>query len=202
MAVPILTPAGPLSLRGKVIPSTTPILATTVVDFTSDQNVTWTTDNGSFSSPTPTTVTWKAPNMSGTWHVYAENAGHEIRTITIVVEAVVPNYWEFQNPIEVTKKKLEFEPVEGPTQHRVFGSQNPRYHWELGADDSDQPQYFEMRDFWNYHDPGRQFLMWDPVISEIRRYETDSDYSAIYKQGDGYSWKFRIKEVWPYAIIT
>lgn len=191
MAAPIITPGGPLAKRGKVLTS-----------FSSNQDVTWSTDGGTLSAILATTVNWTSPNQSGNWHLEGENGSAETDEVLIVVEAVIPNYWEYQNPLEAVKKKLEFEPIAGPTQHRIFGgNSNPQHRWELGANDSSFDERNEMKAFWDWHDPGKLFLMWDPVINETRRYETDSNWSELYKPGDSFSWKFRIKEVWPYAII-
>jgi hypothetical protein len=201
MAIPVITVPGPLAERGRIVPSTLPGLTPNIVHFTADQNVTWTIDGGILGGVTVNAVDWTFPNQSGTFHLHGENAGHEIGTVTAVIEAYVPNYWEFANQLDVIKKLLEFEPLDGPTQHRIFTSAS-QHKWELGADDSSQTEYLEMRAFWEYHHPGKQFLLWDPVINEIRRYETDSDWSGVYKPGDSYSWKFKIKEVWNYAIVT
>ncbi len=190
MAIPILTPAGPLAKRGK-----------TLTHFIADQNVTWSTDGGVLSGILAAAVDWTAPNQSGNWHLNGQNIGLETGIALINVEAILPNYWEFQNPLEAIKKKLEFEPIAGPTQHRTFGGSAPQHRWELRSDDSSLEERNEMKAFWDWHDPGKQFLMWDPVINETRRYETDSNWSELYKVGDGFSWKFRIKEIWPYAII-
>jgi hypothetical protein len=190
MAAPIITPGGPLAKRGGVL-----------THFTADQPVTWTTDGGVLSGIASAAVDWTAPNQSGNFHLVGTNGSAQTDTVLITVESVLPNYWEFQNPIEAVKKKLEFEPIAGPTQHRTFGSPAPQHKWELGADDSSYDERNAMKAFWDWHDPGVQFLMFDPVLSETRRYETDSNWSELYKPGDSYSWKFRIKEVWPYAIV-
>lgn len=185
----VITPAGPLTKRGKVL-----------THFTANQNVVWTTDGGIFSGVLDDAVDWTSPNQTGNWHLTGQGV-ESSRIVLITVEAVIPNYWEYQNPVEAVKNKLEFTPIAGPTQHRTFGGPAPQHRWELGAEDSDQSQYLEMKTFWDWHDPGKNFLMWDPVVNETRRYETDSNFSFIYKVGDSYSWKFRIKEVWPHAII-
>lgn len=192
MAAPIITPAGPLAKRGK-----------SLTHFVSDQNVAWSTDGGILTNVAALSVDWTAPNQSGNWHLNAVKAPPPPTTtiVLITVEAVIPNYWDYQNPIEAVKKKLEFEPIAGPTQHRTFGGPSPQHKWELGSDDSGRDEYLEMKAFWDWHDPGKQFLMYDPQAEETRRYETDSNWSGLYKVGESYSWKFRIKEVWPFAII-
>lgn len=192
MPAPVITPGGPLAKRGK-----------SITHFTSDINVVWTTDGGTLTGVLAQAVDWTAPNNSGDWHLTGTSAPPPPNTdiVLIAVEAVIPNYWEYRNPVEAVKKKLEFEPVWGPTQHRTFGSPNSQHKWELGADDSSYEEFFEIKPFWDWHDPGKNFLLWDPISNETRRYETDSNFGFIYKEGDSFSWKFRIKEVWPYAII-
>lgn len=189
MPVPVITPGGPLAKLGK-----------SATNFTSDIDVVWSANGGTLSNILARSVTWTAPNSTGNWNLFA-TVGPDQDFVLIVVESVIPNYWDYQNPIEAIKKKLQFEPIAGPTQNRSFGSPASQHRWELGSDDNSREQYLEMKAFWDWHDPGKQFLMWDPQAEETRRYETDSNWSGLYKVGESYSWKFRIKEVWPYAII-
>lgn len=191
MPAPVITPAGPLSKLGKIL-----------THFTVDQNVTWSTDGGVLSGIAAQYVDWTSPNQTGNWYLNGQNGALQTTVVLIAVESVIPNYWEYRNSLEVVKEKLEFKPKTGPTQHRTFGNNLPQHRWELGADDSSYDEYLEMKAFWDWHDPGKPFLMWDPVVNETRRYETDSNWSGLYKEGDSFSWKFRIKEVWPYALVV
>lgn len=115
---------------------------------------------------------------------------------------VIPNFWVWKTPITAKKDVLVFTPIFGPSQTRSFGDGNPHHDWELGNDDSDHDDFLEIKEFWDNHYPGVQFYMYDPQLNETRTYEIDSDFSEHYNHADSYSWSFRIKECYPFAVIT
>lgn len=181
----VITPGGPLVKDGK-----------TLTDFTSDIDVTWAASGGTLSGILARSVTWEAPNKTGVWTV---SGGGD--TVSITVRAIIPNFWNFRNPMHITKPVLIFEPIDGPAQTRGFGDGAMRHAWELSNDDSSYENYLEIREFWDYHHPHLPFDMIDPMVPERRTYKTDSDFDPTYVHGDSCQWAFRIKEAWPYAAV-
>jgi len=186
---PVITPSGPLGRDGG---STT--------NFTADQSVTWTKSGGTLSAILPTSVTWEAPNETGTRTLTATNGAAQTDIVTITVRAIIPNYWAWKTPIHAKKEGLIFRPIYGPTQTRGFGDSSAIHDWELGNDDSEIEKFQEMYAFWNYHHFGRKFDLNDPVLEERRTYETDSDIDYHYNDSGGVTWSLRIKEAFPYVV--
>jgi hypothetical protein len=189
MAAPVITPGGPLGRDGG-----------SSTNFTADQSVTWTTSGGTLSAVTGTSVTWKAPNETGTRTLTATNGSAQTDVVTITVRAIIPNYWTWRNPIHAKKEGLIWRPIYGPTQTRGFGDSSAIHDWELGNDDSEIEKFEEMYAFWNYHHFGRQFDLNDPVLEERRTYEIDSDIDYHYNDSGGVTWSLRIKEAYPYVV--
>lgn len=164
------------------------------------QVVTWTTSGGTLSNATSTSVTWKAPNETGTRTLTATNSAAEAGIVTITVKAIIPNYWTWKTPIHAKKEGLIWRPIYGPTQSRGFGNSSAIRDWELGNDDSEIDKFKELYAFWNYHHFGRQFDLSDPVLEERRTYEIDSDLDYHYNDSGGVTWSLRIKEAYPYVV--
>lgn len=191
MAAPIITPGGPLTKDGK-----------SLTHFVANQNVTWTKSGGTLSGVLAAAVDWTAPNQTGLWTLTGTNGGAETDIVEITVRAIIPNYWTWKTPIVAKKEVLTFKPIYGPTQTRGFGDSPAMHDWELGNDDSSFENFQEIKAFWNWHHPGLQFDMIDPVQVERRRYEVDSDYGFQYNHADSYQWSFRIREAWPFHVIA
>jgi hypothetical protein len=191
MSAPIIAPTSPIGRDGK---------SSTI--FTADQNVTWTKSGGTLSDVAARSVTWTAPNQTGVWTLTGTNGSAQATIISITVRAIIPNFWKWQNPVHATKDVLIFKPIFGPTQTRGFGDGSPILGWELSNDDSSYDNFIELKAFWDYHHPGRQFDMIDPNIPERRTYETDSDLDYSYNHADSVTWAMRIKESYPYALVT
>lgn len=191
MSAPILTPAGPLARDGKSLTA-----------LSADQAVTWTTNGGTLSSVTSTTATWTAPNETGTWTITATNGSAQATNVLVAVRAVIPNYWIWKTAIHAKKPILIFRPIFGPSQSRGFGDNSAVHDWELVNDDCSYEHFIEMRSFWDYHYPGKQFDLIDPVLNERRTYEADSDLDFSYNHADSFTWGARIKEAYPYALVA
>lgn len=189
IAAPIINPGGPLGRDGG-----------TLTDFTADQPVTWTTNGGTLSGVAAAAVTWEAPNQTGVWTLTATNGAAQTDIVTIIVRAIIPNYWTWKTPIHAKKDVLIFRPIYGPSQTRGFGDSSPIHDWELGNEDSEIDRFQEIRDLWDWHHPGRQFDLIDPVLEERRTYETDSDIDYHYNDSGGVTWHLRIKEAYPYVV--
>lgn len=114
----------------------------------------------------------------------------------------IPNYWTYQNPIEATKDTLRFTPYFGPEQTRGFGDGGAHHNWEIGDDDSDHDNFVTIKSFWETNFPGVHFYLYDPQLDETRTYEIDSTLTFHYNHQDSYSWKMKIKEVYPYTKIS
>jgi len=191
MPSPIITPAGPLLREGK-----------TLTNFLANMAVTWATTGGSLAVIDPTHANWTAPNATGVWQVSGDNGPDPETVVSITVRAILPNYWDYKNPVHAKKNVLIWRPIHGPSQSRGFGDNKPIHDWELGNDDSSYENYLEMKAFWDYHYPGKLFDMIDPVLLERRVYEIDSDFDSLYNHQDSYAWSMRIKEAYPYAVIA
>lgn len=193
MAVPILSPAGPLNRDGG---SATSIAA--------DQPVTFTKTGGTFSSVASASVTWTAPNETAEHIVTATNGSLEADTLIITVRGLVPQIWGWKVPKHAKKNVRIFTPEYGPTQTRGFGDNPDMHEWELGAESTSYESFILMKAFWDFHHPGRQFDLVDPILNERRRYETDSDFDFHNpdNHGNKWSWACRIKEAYPFALIT
>jgi hypothetical protein len=187
---PVITPAGPLTKDGGAL-----------VDFTADQSVTWTATAGTLSPSSGTASTWTAPNESRSVTVTGTN-GSGVDTVSIVVQGVFPNYWAWRTPIHAKKDVLVWRPIFGPSQTRGFGDGSAIHDWELGNEDSEITRFDAIKAFWEYHHPGRQFDLVDPVREERRTYEFDSDLDYHYNDSGGVTWSVRIKEAYPYAAIV
>lgn len=191
MASPIITPAGPLARDGK-----------TLTSFLANMAVTWATTNGTLVTVDPTHANWTAPNQTGVWQVSGDNGPDPETIVSITVKGILPNYWTFKDPVHAKKEVQIWRPISGPSQSRSFGDPTKAIHdWELSDDDSSYENFLEMKAFWLYHYPGRQFDMVDPVLLERRTYEFDSDFDSMYNHQDSYTWSVRIKEAYPYAVI-
>lgn len=185
----MITPSGPLGRDGG-----------SLTNFTADQPVTWTKSGGTLSNVAAQSVTWEAPNETGARTLTATNGAAQTDIVTITVRAIIPNYWTWKNPIHAKKDGLIWRPIYGPSQSRGFGDSSAIHDWELGNDDSEIDRAVEMLAFWDYHHPGRQFDLDDPVLEERRTYEIDSDIDYHYNDSGGVTWSFRIKEAFPYAV--
>jgi hypothetical protein len=190
MPSPIITPAGPLTRDGK-----------TLTNFSSDQSVTWATSGGTLSNIAATSVTWEAPNKSGLWTLSGDNGPDPPTVVNITVQALLPPYWAWRQPVAAEKAALIFRPIYGPSQSRSFGDNSHIRNWELSNDDSSFENWQEIVAFHLWHFPGILFDMVDPVIPERRRYEIDSNLNFHYNHADSYAWSFRIKEAYPFALI-
>lgn len=190
MSSPVIAPAGPLIKDGK-----------SLTDFTADQNVTWTTSGGTLSNVAAQSATWMAPNESGVRTLTGTNGSAQAKIVSITVRAIIPNFWKWQTPIHAKKDVLIFKPIFGPTQTRGFGDGAPILDWELSNDDSSYADFIELKAFWDYHHPGKQFDMVDPNIPERRTYETDSDFDYSYNHADSVTWACRIKEAYPFVAV-
>lgn len=113
---------------------------------------------------------------------------------------VLPQLWTWKAPITIDKDVLVFKPYYGPSQTRSFGPGDSFHSWEIGDDDADELSYNTMLQFWENHYPGVEFFMYDPQLDETRTYEIDSGFGAMYNHSVSYSWKFRIKESYPYTV--
>jgi hypothetical protein len=179
MAAPIITPAGPLTKHGK-----------DVQHFTSDQDVTWTKSGGTFSGTAARAVDWKAPNITASYTVTAENAGNETTTVTIAVTAVVPFAPDYDfEPVD-DKKVLSFTPDNGPDQTRTKGPKNSFPFVRQGAQ---KAEYDEMRQFWNDNYPGRIILFTEPFETTQHQCQIISEFKRKGRRANLWGYSFNLK---------
>jgi hypothetical protein len=162
MAVPVITPGGPLAKRGKAVQALTATGGVT----------SWTTSGGALSGTGPAGATWTAPNISETYTVTATNAdGSDV--LTIVVIAVVPFVpdWDFEG--EEGKRFLVYKPDVGQRQSVILGDEDT---FPFIRNTAQKAEYDEMRKFWrdNYA-PGILVYFTIPGHSE-ELWELDSNF--------------------------
>jgi hypothetical protein len=201
MAAPILAPAGPLVVDGLILPVVFgDDFAPREQIVTADQPVgEWFATGGEVTILSATQVRWIVPNRTGNWNLTAMN-GAEVGILQTLVRGIVPNYWALKTPVEAKKDVQVFKPKRGPKQFRSFDEM--MLGWDLKNDDSDLERGLEMRSFWNWHHPGKEFDLFDVVTWERRRYQIDSNMSYFYETTGGMSWGFRIEEAYPYVVIN
>lgn len=191
MAAPILTPAGPLALSGNIVQV---FLANQVV-------AAWEAPGASFTINSGSSASWVSPNLTGAYTFRGRNAANEWSAfVNIALRAVLPNYWARRTPITAKKDVQIFRPKYGPTQSRGTGLNEDIHEWELSNEDSTEERFKELRIFWRYHHPGKQFDLVDPFLQERRTYIFDSDLAWNYNDRGGVTWSTRIKEEYPYAV--
>lgn len=203
MAAPVLNPAGPLNVDGLVLPVVYGNdFAPRQIVVTANQPIAEWAGSGAIDILSATQVRWTVPNRTGGWLLSAINAAEEEEQLQVTVRGIVPNYWDLKSPVTAKKSVQVFKPKYGPTQTRSFGGGEARLAWELKNDDSDLERGQEMKAFWDWHHPGKEFDLFDPVPWERRRYIIDSDLAYFYETTGGMSWGFRIEEAFPYALIN
>jgi hypothetical protein len=167
-------------------------------NFIARQPVTWEASGGTFSNVASDSVTWTAPNTSGTYTLSATNEDDETRTITLTVEAVIPVLWDWRKPVKKKKKVLVFEPEEGEDQTREKGG--ARRFYEIGAEDSSREDFEEMEAFWDAHHPNKKFIFDDPIFNRRTYCKTDAELNSAPNSYDGFDWNTAIKEAWPFGV--
>jgi hypothetical protein len=182
MAAPVITPAGPLADHGK-----------DAEHFVSDQDVTWTKSGGTFANTAARSIDWTAPNVTGTYMVTAENAGHETTTVTITVQAeifAVPS--RGYEPVN-DRKMLTFEPDVGAPQVRSKGdkSQFPFVKNNAKADEGK-----EMLALWEAHyDFGKKVYFTDPYLGVQSSWLFWSEFKLKWHAANLCSYSFVLKKV-------
>jgi hypothetical protein len=162
MPVPVITPAGPLTKRGKDVQVFT---ATNGVD-------SWSTSGGTLSGTSSSGATWTAPNKSGTFTVTATNASGST-IVTITVTAVVPVVPSKGFEVETKKKVLLFEPDDGDRQTRTKGAKKKT--WQFTTGNRKKSEFLELETFWNDNYPGGKVYFTHPYTSVESLYWIDSN---------------------------
>lgn len=162
MAVPVITPGGPLTKRGKEVQVFT---ATGVV-------VSWTTSGGTLSATGPAGATWTAPNKSGTYTVTATNADGE-DVVTITVTGIVPFVPSRPLEVETKKKVLLFEPEIGDRQTSTKGAKKKT--WQFTTANRRKVEFLELETFWDDNYPGGKVYFTHPYTSVESLYWIDSN---------------------------
>lgn len=182
MAAPVITPAGPLADHGK-----------DVEHFTSDQDVTWTKSGGTFSGTGARAVDWTAPNVTGTYTVTAENAGHETTTVTIVVIAeifAVPS--RGYEPVN-DKKMLVFEPDSGAPEVRSKGDKST---FPFVKNNAKKAEALEVKALWEAHyDVGKKVYATDPYEGTQSTYLFWSEFKMKWNANNLVDYSFVLKKV-------
>lgn len=161
MAAPVLSPAGPLTKRGKQVQA----FANTGGAVTS-----WTTTGGTLSGTSGASATWTAPNISGTYKVRGTNSdGFSEVTITVTSVAVAAPSWKYEGDYD--RKFLSWTPDSGEAdrQEQVKGPYT--YTLQMTANSRQKAEFLEFlahhenhyglnRNFYFTHpDTGTEYLM-------------------------------------------
>ena len=181
MPAPVVTPGGPLAKRGKQV---TVFTATNDVD-------TWTASGGTFLGTSPTTASWQAPNVNGTYTVTATNEdGSDI--VTITVTAVVPTVptWGFE--ADNKKKVLLFEAQDGSRQTRTKGPKKQTFNFTTAR--RPKVEFVELEAFWNANYPGSKVYFTHPGTGIESLYWIDSDLKEQWSRLNLVSYSFVLKE--------
>src|SRR4051812_47513385 len=104
MAVPVISPTGPLIKKGK-----------DVVHFSSDIDVVWSSDGGDLSSILARSVNLTIDNLTQTIYLRGTD-GSDHTDVVITVNALIPNYWSWDTAFKATKDVLVFKSDEGSIQ--------------------------------------------------------------------------------------
>lgn len=181
MSAPVITPAGPLALHGKVLQH-----------FAADQSVTWTKTGGTFSGTTSTAVDWTAPNVSGSYTLRATNGSSQFTEVTIVVIGVVPQgpSWDFK--ISNKKKVLLFESDDGSRQTRT--KRGKKRTFEVTTNLRQRANWAELVAFWDAHYPGKQVYINNPGANEEMLGWLNSDLDEQWHLTNLVSWAFVFQE--------
>lgn len=181
MPVPVITPAGPLAMRGKASQA-----------FTATNGVTsWTTSGGTLSGTSSSGATWQAPNVGGSYTVTATNASGST-IVTITVTGVVPfnPSWGFQ--VTNTKKVLVFDADDGSRQTRTKVGNKRSFNFTANV--RQKAEFLELQPFWDAHYPSKKVYFTHPGTGVESLYWIDSDlkeqwdrtnlmgYSAVLKE--------------------
>lgn len=182
MAVPVITPGGPLADHGK-----------DVENFSADQNVTWTKTGGTFSNTTANSVDWTAPNVTGTYTVTGTNGSAEADSVTITVQAeifAVPS--RDYEPIN-DKKMLVFEPDDGPVQTRSKGDKST---FPFVKNNAKKAEALEMKALWDAHyDAGKPVYFTDPYEGVQSTWLFWSEFKIKWHANNLASYSFVLRKV-------
>lgn len=117
----------------------------------------------------------------------------------------IPNYWEWKNQITSKKENARiFIPQFGSSITSLAeGFANPGLSWEIGNEDSSYENFIVIRDFFRSHRQF-QFYLHDPQLLETRLYEMEinTKFEFHYNHADSFSWKFSIRECYPFELIV
>ena len=140
--------------------------------FTATNGVTnWTASDGTLSDADADSVTWEAPNKSGTFTVTATNgSGADIVTITVIAIVAYDPNWDLEG--EDNKKVLVFEPDEGDRQTNTKADNNK---FDFIARSRKDNEFVEMRTFWNDNYPGAKVYFTEKGMAEAL-YVIDSGF--------------------------
>jgi hypothetical protein len=180
MAIPVITPGGPLAKRGGEVQAFT---ATGTV-------VSWSASGGTLSGTGPAGANWTAPNVSGTYTVTATN-GDGPDQVTIVVIAILPYNpsWGFET--ESGKKVLLFEPDRGPRQTRSKGDDGS---FPFIRENAQRVEGLAMKAFHAAHYPGKQFYVTDPGEAVESLWLMDSNFKFKWHRTNLCSYSFMMKK--------
>jgi len=182
MSAPVITPAGPLAKHGK-----------DVQHFTSDQDVTWTKSGGTFANTAARSIDWTAPNVTGSYTVTAENAGHETTAVTITVIAEIFAVPSRDYEPEDDDETLVFEPDLGTPQTRSKGDKST---FPFVKNNAQKSEYLEVKALYDAHKKqGKQVYFTDPYEGVQSRWLFWSGFKRKWHANNLVSYSFVLRRV-------
>lgn len=185
MAVPVITPGGPLTKRGKQVQAFTAtggVTAWSCVRAVDGQPVT-----GTFANADADSADWTAPNISETYTVIATNADGS-DSVTVTVTAVVPfvpdKEFEPTDDFDV----LVFKPDVGQRQIVVLGDKST---FPFIRNTARKVEKEEMHQFWRDNYPGRLVYFTIPDEGEDL-WEIDGPFKRRYRGANLWSYSFNL----------
>jgi hypothetical protein len=185
MAVPVLSPAGPLTKRGK---------QTQAFTNSGGAVTSWTATGGTLSATSGAGATWTVPNVSGTYKVRGTNSeGFSEVTITVMSVAVSVPSWKYEGDYD--RKFLSWTPdsgegdrqeqVKGPYTYTINMTANARQRVEFVEFLAHhQAHYGVNKNFYFTHPgTGTEYLMkYDAKLKEVWDKTNLVGYSTVMKQ--------------------
>lgn len=185
MAIPVITPGGPLVKRGKATQSFT---ATGGVDaWTCERASDGQPVTGTFSNDDADSADWEAPNISEVYLVKATNADG-FDSVTVTVTAVVPFVPDKEFEPTDDRNVLVFKPDVGQRQTVVLGDNSK---FDFIRNTARKIEKEEMHQFWQDNYPGRLVYFTIPDEGESL-WEIDSGFKRRYRGANLWAYSFSL----------
>lgn len=152
--------------------------------------VSWTASIGSINA---SSGIWDAPSLADqVARIVATNGIYTVTLEVPVLEAVPSTAVELPWPVDYIKRVLFSEAEDGSRTWRIKSP--AKRSFPVSLTDCAGSTLSTLRDFWDRHHPGTQFIFDDPEEAIRVVLYTDSDLRWQHKAGGGVDIAFRVKE--------